>query len=294
MGNSKSDAIKAYALAQVGGPYIYGATARPCTIGYRNARMEQYPEYEAKIRDSCPALSGEGVGCSGCRHEGRLAHDCAQLTRYAAKTAGLTLPSGATTQWRSGDWIATGPCVTLPGNYVCFLYRQNGDGTMKHTGVYLGDGTVIDARGHQDGVLHTDFAAYPWTHWAILRGMDCPEGQVTTSAPVILRKGMSGDAVADLQEKLRAAGYALDVDGIFGKATRAAVMELQRDAGVSIDGVAGPVTMAALSALDGCGYTVVIRSLNKLQAARILHDYGGEIIGQSSDEEWLEGAMRNE
>ena len=87
----KSEQVRAYALAQVGGPYIYGATAQPCTLAYRMARMDQYPEYADKIRDACPALSGDGVGCSGCQYDGRIAHDCAQLTRYAAQAA----PGGA-------------------------------------------------------------------------------------------------------------------------------------------------------------------------------------------------------
>lgn len=278
--NAVSQAVRDYALAQVGGPYIYGATAKPCTIGYRTARAEQYPDYADKIIGSCPALSHEGTGCSGCKWDGRIAHDCAQLTRFAAKAAGLELPSGATSQWNKADWIASGPCLTLPTDYVCFLYRRNSNGTMQHTGIYLGDGTVVDARGHaQDlGVVHRDYASYPWTHWAILRGMPCPEGQVTSLPPQTLRKGMNGDAVAELQEKLRTAGYALDVDGIFGKATRSAVMALQRDAGIDVDGVAGPDTMAALASVDGCRYTVVISSLNKLKAARILHEYGGAVM----------------
>nr|DAR40089.1 MAG TPA: SH3 domain protein [Caudoviricetes sp.] len=46
------------------------------------------------------------------------------------------------------------------------LYRQKGE-IMQHTGLYLGDGTVIDARGTKYGVVHQAREKYAWTHYAI-------------------------------------------------------------------------------------------------------------------------------
>lgn len=273
-----SMAVRDYALAQVGGPYIYGATAMPCTIGYRTARAEQYPEYADKITDSCPALSGEGVGCVGCRWQGRLAHDCAQLTRYAAEAAGLYLPSGATSQWEDGDWIASGLIADLPDGIVCLVYRRS-SGRMVHTGISLGDGTVVEARGHRDGVIRGDVTDYPWTHWAILRGMDAPEGAALLPDLPVLRKGMAGDDVTHLQELLLAAGYSVGgkgADGVFGSATREAVLSLQRDTGAKVDGIVGEETWARLTALQsGVRYTVTITGLTQSVALRIQEAYGG-------------------
>lgn len=274
----KSETIRGYAIAQVGGPYIYGATARPCTIGYRTARAEQYPEYADKIRDNCPALSGEGVGCSGCKWDGMLAHDCAQLTRYAAEAAGLTLPSGATSQWEDGAWAATGLIGDLPMGCVCYIYRKR-DGRMVHTGISLGDGTAVDCRSHKDGTVRGDLADYPWTHWGILRGMDVPEGAGLLPDLPVLRKGMHGDDVTLLQEQLLAAGYTVGgkgADGVFGAATRAAVLSLQRDTGAKVDGIVGEETWAHLQALQGATrYTVTISGVAQSIARMILDEYGG-------------------
>lgn len=67
-------------------------------------------------------------------------------------------------------------------------------------------------------------------------------------APVLLRRGSRGEAVADMQRTLLALGYALDADGAFGPATAAAVMRFQQEHGLAADGIAGPRTQAALDA----------------------------------------------
>jgi hypothetical protein len=67
----------------------------------------------------------------------------------------------------------------------------------------------------------------------------------------LLRVGCDGPEVADLQMRLRRAGYPLHVDGDFGPATRRAVLAFQADHGLAADGVAGPHTRAALDALGG-------------------------------------------
>jgi peptidoglycan hydrolase-like protein with peptidoglycan-binding domain len=63
----------------------------------------------------------------------------------------------------------------------------------------------------------------------------------------ILERGDKGTEVSALQEKLADFGYYDGfVDGIFGGATELAVMDFQTDAGILIDGRAGPVTKSRL------------------------------------------------
>lgn len=66
-----------------------------------------------------------------------------------------------------------------------------------------------------------------------------------------LRMGMSGSEVSLLQEKLRKIGYALNVDGDFGPATKRAVMSFQHDYSLAEDGIVGPLTWSIIERLQG-------------------------------------------
>lgn len=74
----------------------------------------------------------------------------------------------------------------------------------------------------------------------------------TAGVPVprtdVLAKGARGETVADLQRMLVALGHPLSIDGIYGPATVAAVTAFQRDRNLAADGVVGPATRAALAA----------------------------------------------
>jgi putative chitinase len=71
------------------------------------------------------------------------------------------------------------------------------------------------------------------------------------AAPPALRRGSAGEAVSDLQTKLRIAGYPVGVDGSFGAATELAVMHFQAANKLTVDGIAGPATLAALAQKSG-------------------------------------------
>lgn len=74
----------------------------------------------------------------------------------------------------------------------------------------------------------------------------------TPAADRLLQDGMKGEDVRRLQEGLRELGYdgrngrPLARDGDFGANTEHAVRAFQRDRGLAVDGVAGPLTIAAL------------------------------------------------
>ncbi|MBU6229225.1 MAG: peptidoglycan-binding protein [Cyanobacteria bacterium REEB459] len=63
----------------------------------------------------------------------------------------------------------------------------------------------------------------------------------------VLRSGMSGEAVRQLQQKLRQKGlYQGPVDGVFGTATEAAVRALQQAHNLTVDGIVGAATWKLL------------------------------------------------
>lgn len=93
-----------------------------------------------------------------------------------------------------------------------------------------------------------------------------------------LRTGDRGIEVKTLQRLLNLVGHALDVDGAFGGATRAALQAVQTAARIAPTGELGPSTLQALNArIDALGIDIVTRlalppgygSLEKL-AGRLL------------------------
>lgn len=72
----------------------------------------------------------------------------------------------------------------------------------------------------------------------------------------ILKRGMTGEDVKDMQRGLIAAGYSCGscgADGEFGADTEAALKEFQRDHGLEVDGKYGPLSKAALEGSGSSG-----------------------------------------
>ena len=253
--NERCETVKAWCIEQVGCPYIFGATGQDCTPAYRRARIEQYPQYKNNIERNCPILSNRASSCKGCKwaHDGvgRLAYDCAQLTRFAMKQAGIALASGANSQWQKTAFVCKGKIEDMPRGLLCLIYRDD-EGKKGHTGVYTGDGYVVHAKGHDYGVVREKLGESRFTHFGIPAGLYSdqelrdagidPSGNVPT-----LRRGSKGEYVRGLQMLLNVViGAGLEVDGIFGEKTEEAVMKYQESRDRTVDGVVGPKTWAAL------------------------------------------------
>lgn len=74
-------------------------------------------------------------------------------------------------------------------------------------------------------------------------------GQRTWAALfVTVQQGSSGDAVVAVQSQLAARGYEIAVDGDFGPQTDGFVRDFQTAKGLTVDGIVGPQTWAALLA----------------------------------------------
>ena len=179
----------------------------------------------------------------------------------------------------------------MPENtLVCLFYREKDDPSkMAHTGFGLNNETCECAVG----VQHFMQRKAKWKFWAIPAGLDGPAADGTgndgfpanTGWRPTIRKGSKGKEVTECQKMLKQLGYdigASGVDGVFGTATRAAVMKFQEASGLVVDGVVGPMTWDALDkAVAAAGdqpektYSVIIRGLDLTQANAIAANYPG-------------------
>lgn len=270
MATSKGQAIANYAISKLGCAYIYGGYGEKlCTPSFRKERAKAYPAQRNNIYINCPVLSGKQSACDGCKWNGKRAYDCAQLTRYACKYAGQELVSGANSQWNKTAWDSKGTIASLPDVPGVLLYYKNSNGIMTHTGVYIGNGYAVEARGAKYGVVKTAVKSRSWTHWAALPGVlngevvqsptvteetkEEPSQAVSGTSEVIamktIKNGSRGTQVKVLQWLLNQNGCdAGTVDGIFGSKTLAAVKAYQQKKGLTVDGICGKNTWNAILA----------------------------------------------
>ena len=157
MAKTKAQQVVEYCESRVGCGYLYGTSGQQCTQALIDQQKAQYPEIDVNIVK---------------KWIGKQVYDCAGFTRMAMLNVDIKIVSGASSQWRMTKWVEKGTIDTLPRNKVCILYRQTSPTVMQHTGIYCGNGYVIDARGSEQGVIKTKVESYKWTHWGIPAGLE--------------------------------------------------------------------------------------------------------------------------
>lgn len=231
----------------------------------------------------------------GSKWIGHYVADCSGLFSWAFKKLGGYMYHGSDTMYRKyctykgelSKGKRTDGKELIPGTAV---FVWNGK-KYSHVGLFVGNGLVIEAMGTIKGVTTTKVTASKWTHWGELKDVAYsaseapipPPKDEADKTPVdnlpTLRKGNTGEYVTLLQTKLMQKGYDLGkygIDGDFGSATLKAVKQFQADNGLTVDGVVGKNTWAALNA-QGTNllYTVTIPHLTKFKAESLVKDYAG-------------------
>lgn len=235
----------------------------------------------------------------GSQWIGHMVADCSGLFSWAFKQLGGYMYHGSDTMYRKYctdkgtlvKGVRSDGQGLKPGTAV-FVWKE-AKGKYTHVGLYVGDGTVIEAAGAKQGVITSKITNSKWTNWGELKGVDYsgttpepapapdPEPAPEPAKRPTLRKGNRNQYVKELQTDLDKLGYNLGIcgiDGDFGTATEKAVKEFQRDHGLSQDGICGPKTWAALiDAVDRLKpqpepaktYTLIISGLDRTQAEAI-------------------------
>ena len=254
-----SNAAWQAAKACVGWPYIFGDRGQYCTPAHRRAAYNSKGAEHPTIKTKCKNFDGSG-SCSGCTfYPGgqTRANDCRGFTYwillqiYGWKLMG----AGATAQWNDvKNWKAKGTVADgIPADTLVCLFVQKGK-TMQHTGFGLNNETVECS----NGVQYSKKRNKKWTHWGVPA---CYEGDVPEPVPPpvqkpTLRRGSTGPYVVECQKDMISLGYDVGktgADGKFGKNTEKAVKAFQKDKKLTVDGIVGPVTWAALDAAIGRG-----------------------------------------
>lgn len=134
----------------------------------------------------------------------------------------------------------------LPGRYrKGGVYDCGDERDYMHVGVVTGVQPLVITHCSTGGIRR-DTALGQWKAHGHLKVL--ADTAPLPAAPIhqTLRKGDRGEAVRMLQQLLNEAGAALQVDGIFGSKTEAAVRAYQAAHALAVDGIAGAKTFGAL------------------------------------------------
>ena len=187
--------------------------------------------------------------------------DCSALVRVCCAYAGITVenfrtPNEASILLHSGEFTELKESRYTDQS----AYLRRGDilvtRTQGHTVVVLTDGAKAES--------------------------PAPTPDEETEVRETLKRGMKGDDVRKIQQRLIELGYALPkygADGDYGSETATAVKAFQRDRGLQVDGVAGEATLSALYAGQGNTYTVTLHGVPEAEAIALIGKYDGEIRG---------------
>ena len=242
-----ADGIINEAVTHLGCPYVYGTWGQLCTPALRK-RYAGYNPSQAKttfarcqvLRDKNPQPS-----CDGCQYKGKLAFDCRGFTHYCVmRGADIDITGGYVgRQWSDDNWDVKGNVSSMLEAVSCVFLED-----MSHTGLYILNGEVIHCSGEVK--YDTLTGGRKWAKFAIPKGLYTWQELaklVRREFDRMLKKGMQGDDVRDMQILLNSLGYDCGTaDGIFGRKTETAVKAFQEDTGLISDGIAGQQTLDAL------------------------------------------------
>lgn len=145
-----------YAKAQLGLPYWYGTFGNTATEALYVMKKKDYPKYynwAGTPYDNFPSQYGKRV------------HDCVGLIKgYLWSDTPTSKPDYNGSQDTSANGMLArceenGSIATLPDIPGVLVFMDG------HVGVYIGNGEVIEARGHEYGVVKTQLKSRPWKWW---------------------------------------------------------------------------------------------------------------------------------
>ena len=152
---SKASNIVQYAVERVGCGYVWGGSGQILTEEKLKYFKNKYYSFINEKKDR--------------KWIGKQVFDCSGLVKCAFENVGIHISHGATSAWENTRWAMKGEIEKLPKNKISILFRKSSNG-MCHTGIYLGNGEVVNAKGNKEGVVKEDLGK-SWTHFGIPIGL---------------------------------------------------------------------------------------------------------------------------
>lgn len=153
-----------YCKEQLGLPYWWGTFGQKATEGLLRQKSAQYPAYYKD--DDFKTQYGKRV------------HDCVGLIKgYMWCDTPTSVPKYNVAQDKNVSGMLNccskyGNIGTMPDIKGVLVFMSG------HVGIYIGDGKVIEARGHAYGVVETNLKDRNWTKWGLLDWIDYVDEKV--------------------------------------------------------------------------------------------------------------------
>lgn len=260
----KASELVLFCKSMIGQAYWYGTCVYKCTKALAKKKAKRFPEYYAEYttEELLDAINKKKVcmDCVGMIIGFFWTNGGKGVIEYLNGTGDFTvnrkangMPSKSANglfEWSKDQGVEYGEISTMPDVAGIIVHKSG------HVGVYVGNGRVVEAMGHNDGVVETKLNKRPWTSWFYLPSWILKydtiynmqnSSQNTTgnshtppSASISYHKGDSGTQVAKIQKMLIACGYTLGkkvADGIFDDATEADLKAFQTAHGLVANGI---------------------------------------------------------
>lgn len=215
-----STGLVAHAVSKLGSCYMFGYTGIVTEAAIQSKAKQYHDMYTTTYIIKCR------------KHIGKWATDCSGLIDIYL---GVDLSA-------SGYYARAtvkGPISTIPKNVPGILvFKENTKSDIYHVGVCVGDGTVIEAKGVDYGVVRTALAFNGWDLWAYCHLIDYK------GVEDVIQKGDNSETVRAWQNGLIKLGFVLPVygaDADFGSETTTATQQFQAAQGLEQNGIVNDV-----------------------------------------------------
>ena len=198
-----------YAKTQLGKPYWFGCFGQTSTEALYNSKRKQYPSFYTATDYK--------------KQYGQRVHDCIGLIKgYLWSDTPTSTPQYNATQDVSADGMLAkctekGSISTIPELPGVLVFSS------QHVGVYIGNGYVIEARGHAYGVVQTKLSSRGWKSWGKCPWIEYLEDKKNNSKPSGENLVLAFQKAAKADDKTLLPKYGCDGD--YGKETQEAMQK---------------------------------------------------------------------